>query len=54
MNSIVETEKIEEKIIDPSTNEDINIEDIIEGFDISSYGSMKWDHKKQKWINARF
>ena len=39
---------------DPSTNEeDINIEDIVEGWDGSAYGSMKWDHEKKKWVKSK-
>mgnify|MGYP007049885608 CR=1 FL=1 len=36
-------------------DEDVNIEDILEeGWDISMYGSITWDHKKRKWVRKRF
>jgi len=43
-----------EVVFDTSTNEeDINIEEIIENWDGSAYGTMKWDHEKKKWVKSR-
>lgn len=41
---------------DPSINDeniDIYIEDLVKEWGGSMYGSMKWDHKKQKWVRVR-
>jgi hypothetical protein len=42
---------------DPSINDenvDTYIEELIKEWDGSAYGSMKWDHEKQKWVRVKF
>lgn len=33
--------------------EEYNIDDIIEGWDGSAYGIMKWSHEKKKWLKSK-
>ena len=43
--------------LDPSTNENLYIEEILKDWDGSLYGGIyggiKWDHKKKKWIKSK-
>lgn len=55
MNNEENKEKPLEAIFDASimNEEDINVEEFLEGWDGSAYGTMKWDHEKKKWVKLR-
>ena len=41
---------------DPSINDDdldVYIEELVKEWDGSMYGSIKWDHQKQRWVKSR-